>query len=204
MKVEIEDVIDYFQYNSILILSMFGISVIALALKYITKEKSDQLLFTTYRSSFLDPLTYVRFFTHILGHRNWEHLSNNYITILLIGPMLEEKYGTIDLLIMILSTAFVVALYNFIRGGIRLRGASCIVFMFIVLSSFCNIKEGKIPLTFVLIFIFYVVDEIKKIKKEDGISHDGHVIGALCGAVFGIWYMHGVGLYEALMNILIK
>ena len=201
MTVEFNDIIDYFQYNSVLILTMFAISVGALILKEITNGKSDKLLFSSYRSSLLNPLTYLRFFTHILGHSNWEHLINNYIIILLVGPMIEEKYGTMDLLLMILITAFVVGLFNFIRGGIKLKGSSCIVFMLIVLSSFSNIQAGKIPITFILIFIFYVFREIKDLKADDGISHTGHIIGALCGAVFGFWYMNGVSLTEYFSNL---
>ena len=201
MTVEFNDIIDYFQYNSVLILTMFATSVGALILKKITNGKSDKLLFSSYRSSLLNPLTYLRFFTHILGHSNWEHLINNYIIILLLGPMIEEKYGTMDLLLMILITAFVVGLFNFIRGGIKLKGSSCIVFMLIVLSSFSNIQAGKIPITFILIFIFYVFREIKDLKADDGISHTGHIIGALCGAVFGFWYMNGVSLTEYFSNL---
>lgn len=201
MTVEFNDIIDYFQYNSVLILTMFAISVGALVLKKITNGKSDKLLFSSYRSSLLNPLTYLRFFTHILGHSNWEHLINNYIIILLVGPMIEEKYGTMDLLLMILITAFVVGLFNFIRGGIKLKGSSCIVFMLIVLSSFSNIQAGKIPITFILIFIFYVFREIKDIKADDGISHIGHIIGALCGAVFGFWYINGISLTEYFSNL---
>ncbi len=201
MTVEFNDIIDYFQYNSVLILTMFATSVGALILKKITNGKSDKLLFSSYRSSLLNPLTYLRFFTHILGHSNWEHLINNYIIILLVGPMIEEKYGTMDLLLMILITAFVVGLFNFIRGGIKLKGSSCIVFMLIVLSSFSNIQAGKIPITFILIFIFYVFREIKDLKADDGISHTGHIIGALCGAVFGFWYMNGVSLTEYFSNL---
>ena len=201
MTVEFNDIIDYFQYNSVLILTMFAISVGALILKKITNGKSDKLLFSSYRSSLLNPLTYLRFFTHILGHSNWEHLINNYIIILLVGTMIEEKYGTMNLLLMILITAFVVGLFNFIRGGIKLKGSSCIVFMLIVLSSFSNIQAGKIPITFILIFIFYVFREIKDLKADDGISHTGHIIGALCGAVFGFWYMNGVSLTEYFSNL---
>ena len=79
MIVEINNFVDYFQYNSVLILTMFAISVVALILKYFTNGKSDTLLFSSYRSSLLNPLTYLRLFTHILGHSNWEHLINNYI-----------------------------------------------------------------------------------------------------------------------------
>ena len=181
-----------FQYNSILILSFFFICFCTLILKYITNGASNKILFSTYRSSLLNPLTYIRFFTHILGHQNWKHFSNNFILILLVGPIIEEKYGTENLLIMILITAFVTGVIHNLLSKNRLFGASCINFMLIVLSSFTNLETGKIPITFVLIFLFYIVDEIIDTitQKDDNISHMGHVIGALCGCIFGFYFMH--------------
>ena len=36
---------------------------------------------------------YFRLFTHVLGHQDWEHLLGNLSFILLLGPLLEERYG---------------------------------------------------------------------------------------------------------------
>ena len=93
----------YFQYNSLVILSYFFLSLLVLILNNLSKQKLNKYLFSSYRSSLLSPLTYIRLFTHILGHSNWQHFMNNFLYILLIGPMIEEKYGSINLLIMILN-----------------------------------------------------------------------------------------------------
>lgn len=170
------NIMDYFQYNAIVTLTMFFISLGVLLLDKITKGKANRKIFSTERASLLNPLTYIRFFTHILGHSDWEHLSNNYLKILLLGPLIEEKYGSINFLIMILITAFVVAVFNFIKGKEWLEGASCISFMLTVLSAFVNITENKIPITLILIILFYIIDEIKKLKKDDNIAHDSHII----------------------------
>lgn len=187
------ELIDYLQYNSTLILTYFFISVGTLILKYITLGKSNLLLFSSYRSSPFNPLTYIRLFTHILGHENWRHLSNNFLYILLIGPMLEEKYGTYNLFIMILITAGIIGIINSLLGNKRILGASGIVYMFIVMSSFVNIQAGKVPITLILIFIFYIANEIiDGIFKEDNVSHLGHIIGAICGCTLGyLYYMLG-------------
>lgn len=188
------ELIEYLQYNSVLILTFFFLSFGTLILKYVTFGKSNKLLFSTYRSSLLNPLTYVRFFTHILGHSDWKHFSNNFIYILLIGPMIEEKYGTVNLLIMILITAGTTGIINHIVGRKRLLGASGIVFMLIMMSSFVNIQVGKIPITLILIFIFYIVNEIiDGILKKDDVSHTGHIIGAICGTIFGFLYFYTGG-----------
>ena len=104
---------------------------------------------------------------------------------MLLGPLIEEKYGSINLLIMILIAAFIIALVNFIRGKARILGASGIAFMLIVLSAFVNVTERKIPITLILIILFYIIDEIKNLRKKDGVGHDAHLIGGICGAVFG-------------------
>ena len=176
MNIQEINVMDYFQYNAVVTLTMFFISLGVLLLDKITKGKASRKIFSTERASLLNPLTYIRFFTHILGHSDWEHLSNNYLKILLLGPLIEEKYGSINFLIMILITAFVVAIANFIKGHVWLKGASCISFMLTVLSAFVNITENKIPITLILIILFYIIDEIKKLKRDDNIAHDSHII----------------------------
>ena len=140
-------ILDYLNYNSKVTLTMFFISLFVLILDKLTRGKSTRNFFSTERASLLNPLTYIRLFTHVLGHRDWEHFSNNYLIILLLGPLIEEKYGSINFLIMILITAFVVGVVNFIKGKTLLKGASSISFMLIVLSAFVNMTDKKIPLT---------------------------------------------------------
>ena len=181
---------EYLQYNAPVILTFFFISFFVLIISKITKGNSDKLLFSTYRSSLINPLTYVRLFTHIFGHANWSHFMNNFLYILLIGPMVEEKYGSINLLIMILITAGITGLINTIIGKYRLLGASGIVFMLIILSSLVNIQSGKIPITLILIFIFYIANEVmSSLFKKDNVSHLGHLIGAICGCIYGFYIM---------------
>lgn len=180
--------INYFQYNSVIILSFFFICLITLIISFFTGGKSNNLLFSSYRSSLLNPLTYIRFVTHIFGHSNFEHFMNNFLLILLIGPMIEEKYGSINLLIAIVVTGFVTGIINSIFSKKKILGSSGIVFMLIVLSSFVNIESGKIPITFVLICVFYLFNEVfKGFFKKDNVSHMSHLIGALCGFILGFY-----------------
>ena len=174
------------QINSPVIIILFLLSLIAYILNTITGGKANKLFFSTYRTTLFDPLLYVRSFTHILGHTNWSHFMNNFLYILLVGPMIEEKYGSMNLLYMILITALITSIINMLISKNALLGASGIVFMLIVLGSFVNIQDGKIPVTLILIFIFYIVNEIiSGIFKKDNVSHLGHLIGAVCGFIFG-------------------
>ena len=63
-----------------------------------TNGWSTMNLFCVYRSSWRDPLGYIRLFGHVLGHANWEHFLNNMLLLLVVGPPMEEKYGSIPLL----------------------------------------------------------------------------------------------------------
>ena len=185
MEVTEINILDYINYNSFITLTMFFISLIIVGINYATNGKANKYLFSTKRASLLNPLTYIRFFTHILGHRDFRHFSNNYLKILILGPLIEEKYGSELFLLMILITAFVTGIVNFIKTDVSLRGASNISFMLVVLSAFVNLTSNQIPLTLILVIIFYVIDEIRDLNKDDNIAHYGHLTGAICGGIFG-------------------
>lgn len=175
-------------YNSPVVLTFALISLIALIIGYLTGGASTKLLFMTYRSSLLNPLTYVRLFTHAIGHANISHYVGNFMYILLVGPMLEEKYGSSRMLIMMLFTAGITGIISSIFfPTVALCGASGIVFMMILLSSFANSKENDgIPLTMILIAIIYLGNQIiQGIFIDDNVSQFGHLIGGVCGAIFG-------------------
>ena len=74
--------------NSPAILGFALVSLGVLILNILTGGRSNQLLFMTWHSSLKSPLTYLRFFTHILGHSSWSHYIGNMAYILLLGPML--------------------------------------------------------------------------------------------------------------------
>lgn len=175
-----------FQYNAPVILTFSLISFLVLLLSYFTDGLTNQLLFCVYRSSLKDPLFYLRLFTHVLGHVNLQHFVNNFILILLIGPMMEEKYGSKKMLFMIIFTAFVTGIIHILFYNSALLGASGIVFMLILLSSFANIQKGRIPLTFVLVVIIFIGQElVNAIMLHDQISQLTHIIGGICGGFFG-------------------
>lgn len=128
---------------------------------------------------------YVGLFTHILGHADWNHLLANFMLILLVGPILEERYGSISLIVMILITALLSGLVDLGLGRASL-GASGIAFMMILLASTANIKQGEIPLTFIAVALIYIGGEVvRAVNNDDNVSHLGHILGGLSGAAFG-------------------
>ena len=67
-----------------------------------------------------------------------------------------------------------------------LLGASGVVFAFIVLGSIINIRDGEIPLTFILVLIIFVGQElILGLTAADNVSNLTHIIGGLVGGFAG-------------------
>ncbi len=174
-------------FNSPVILSFVGVCLLALILDKITGGISTLKLFSVYRSSFLNPLTYVRLIGHIFGHAGWSHFINNIMMILILGPMLEEKYGSKDILLVILITAVVTGAFHMIFSPFtRLLGASGVVFAFILLSSLTSIDDGGIPVTFILVAVIYIGEQIYQlIAITSNVSNITHIIGGAVGATFG-------------------
>jgi membrane associated rhomboid family serine protease len=133
----------------------------------------------------VDARSYVGLFTHILGHANWQHLIGNFMLILLLGPILEERHGSASLLIMILLTALFTGLANLLFSDGVLLGASGVVFMMILLASMANVRGGEIPLTFIAVALIYMGGEIIRSFRDDQISQMAHLVGGVAGAIFG-------------------
>lgn len=175
------------KFNSPVILSFVFISLISLLLGLVTNNASTKLFFSVYRSSPINPLTYIRLFTHVLGHIDWSHYINNMLIILVVGPLLEEKYGSVNIVLIIITTAFFSGIANMIMfPQTKLLGASGVVFAFILLSSITSFDQGKIPLTFLLVAVIYIGGQIlSAIMVQDNISNTTHIIGGIIGSVFG-------------------
>ena len=175
-----------FSYNSPVILTFAIISAGVLVGGACTGGVIPHTFFTVYPSmQWSNPVDYFRLLSHVLGHHDISHLAGNMTFILLLGPALEEKYGSINLFEMISITAVVTGLATVLLFSNGLMGASGIVFMMILLNSYSNASEGKIPLTFVLIAILFMGKEVLYALQADQISQAAHLIGGVCGAAFG-------------------
>lgn len=139
-----------------------------------------------------------RSFSWVFGHANWPHFLHNMLLIVLLGPMLEEKYGSGDLLIMILITAVVTSLINamvmpLFGTYVSIVGMSGIVFMMILLSSLVNARQGELPMTFIIVALLYIGQEVTSIIRQDNVSQYAHIMGGVIGSIFGFILLKGSG-----------
>jgi rhomboid protease GluP len=173
-------------WNSPVILSFALLSGAALALNSLTGGWANAHLFSVYRGSLTDPLFYVRLFLHVLGHASLSHYASNMILFLLVGPLLEEKYGSRRLLSIIAIVALVTGLVHILLpGNTALLGASGVDFAFILLASVTGTGEG-IPLTLIIVAVIYIGQQIIGLSANDNISQLTHIIGGSIGAVYGM------------------
>ncbi|MBR2067658.1 MAG: rhomboid family intramembrane serine protease [Solobacterium sp.] len=179
----------HIKWNSPMVLSFVFASALALGLNYVTNGLTNGLLFSVYRGSLSDPLFYVRLFLNDLGHANAQHYINNMMMILLVGPLLEEKYGAKNLLSIIVAVALVTGIAHiFIQGDTMLLGASGVVFAFILLASITGERKGgQIPITFILVALFYIGQQVYEgLFLQDNVSQITHILGGFLGALYGL------------------
>ena len=175
--------------NAPFILWMTGIALVFLIID-LTSGGFIRSTFAVRRTSFADPMQYIRLFTYVLVHANPAHYFGNFMMILAIGPMVEEKYGSGRLCIAAVITTLITGLGSVIFfPNVALVGASGIVFMLILLASFTNVRQGRLPVTVLLVAALYLGNEVfQGLFSTDNISRIGHIVGGLCGAAFGIFY----------------
>ena len=147
----------------------------------ITSGDSIKYIGFNYKSA----LDYFRLFLHVLGHSDWNHLLGNFAFILLLGPLMEERYGSYMVLLMFVVTAFVTGVINVCLIPRPLLGASGIVFMLIILASITTLDKNVIPLSFIFVVAIYLGRELINAPKSENISTVAHIAGGLCGSMFG-------------------
>ena len=182
------------KYNAPIVLTFAFISAIVLLLSQTAFHSlTEQWFLVPGKGGFSSGSirNWVTLVTHAFGHANWPHLVSNFAFILLIGPILEEVYGSALLLVMIFVTAAVTGVLNVLFFPASLLGASGVVFMMMLLASFTNFSKGEIPLTFILVLILFLgselFDSFGSSASGANISQFAHIVGGFIGSLFGFF-----------------
>lgn len=134
-----------------------------------------------------NPVWYISTLTYIFGHADFEHVIGNLSIILLLGPLVELKFGWQKFSLMVVSTAILTAILHTLLWDNGLIGASGIAFMLIVVTSLLNTRGKDIPITFILVVLLFLGQEIYSSFKNDQISHFAHLFGGAMGAFWGFY-----------------
>ena len=175
------------QFNAPLVLLFVLASLAALIANYFTNGEANVQFFSIYGFQPANFWWYVRLIGHVLGHASWSHYMSNMVLILVVGPPLEEKYGSWTLLWCILFTAVVSGLVHCLWDPhVALLGASGIVFMMIMLASLAGMRDGAIPITLILVAIIYLGGAlVDAFTGDQSVSQLTHIVGGLCGTFLG-------------------
>ena len=173
------------RYNSPVILT-FSLAAILVYLVTMAVPGLQTLFVLAPGFSALSPASWLTLFSYTLGHAGAAHLAGNLAFILLVGPLVEEKYGSGRTLAMMAFTALVTAILQLLFFPEGLLGASGIVLMLIILSSWTNFRSGEIPLTFILVALLFLGREVLDAFQPDQISQFAHIIGGITGGLFGL------------------
>lgn len=175
-------------YNAPVILGFSAICFFVMIFNNFTGGWLNHEFFMVYRSSPTTIGFWIRLFGHSLGHIDWAHFSGNILAILMIGPALEERCGSLPLFLMMFATAVIIGVLNLTFFSTSLLGASGVVFMVMVLSAIVSYQQRSLPMTLILVAVVYIGKEIVTgILVEDNISQFSHVVGGIVGAIFGLF-----------------
>lgn len=174
------------RYNAPVILTFSLLAMLILILSATLWPRLAQQYFTVSGyvnwSSIAD---WFRLFSHPLGHAGWAQLTSNLAFILLLGPLLEARYGSWRLLLLMLLTALASGLLNVLLFKAGLMGASGIAFMLILLAAMDDLRAGIVPLTFILLAIIFLGHEVT-LALRDNFAQLALLGGGVVGAVFGL------------------
>ena len=181
-----------FQYDSPVMLTFAFITLIIFVLDtFVFKGKlKDTWLITptaaggAFPFAFSDFPSILRLFIHIFGYTESSVLICNLIFILLLGPQMEERYGSVIIGIMI----FVSSLFSGVLNACFCKNAVCgaepVVFMLILLWTMMQLSRSKISASAIAVIALFITMLVFR-KNPNGVV--GVVViaaGGLCGSLF--------------------
>ena len=130
------------------------------------------------------PLSYLRLLLYIFGSESEASsvLFTNLILIMLLGPAMEERYGSAIIGIMIFVSALFAGVLNACFCETSLIGAVPLVSMMIFLNAFMSFSKKKFPLSFAAVMLFFVLLQI--FSGAGAVQIIICIAGGLCGSLF--------------------
>lgn len=126
-----------------------------------------------------------------LIHGDWGHLANNSWSVLLLGVLFFKSYRDHALeIISFIWLAGGLAVWLSARPVSYHIGASGLVYgiaFFLILMGFFRKDRSGLAISF-LVIMSHAGLLIGLLPIREGISWEGHLAGALAGAVMAIWY----------------
>ena len=144
---------------------------------------------------FKSALSYVKLVIYPFGGENSTSFFLNIGFILLLGPVLEERYGSIMLALMIFITSLVGGVLTACVSTFGISGCGGIVFMMIILSVLSVFVKRQLPVSWIFIFALYLAFSLFSGKKISGfmpfmqnnVPVFIQLASGICGSLFGFF-----------------
>lgn len=144
---------------------------------------------------FKSALSYVKLVIYPFGGENSTSFFLNIGFILLLGPVLEERYGSIMLALMIFITSLVGGVLTACVSTFGIYGCGGIVFMMIILSVLSVFIKKQLPVSWIFIFTLYLAFSLFSGKKISGfmpfmqnnVPVFIQLASGICGSLFGFF-----------------
>lgn len=174
-------------FNAPVILITALMSLVILLFDQLTGHGMAQSFFATGTGSFLDLWTWFRLFFHWLYHASVGGFLNNITLFLILGPVLEKRYGSRAILLVILCTALLSGLGNRWLSSDLLQGMASVDVAFSILMAMSMCRPKEIPLSLILVILAYVGMELYAAMTAFQLATTlSHVSGGLTGFLFGL------------------
>ena len=132
------------------------------------------------------PVSYLRLLFYIFGAGgkavSASVMFTNLILIMLLGPAMEERYGSVIIGIMIFVSALFSGVLNACFCETSLVGAVPLVSMMIFLNAFMSFSKKKFPLSFGVVMVLFIV--LQSVSGLGAVKIIICIAGGLCGSLF--------------------
>lgn len=164
--------------------------VLFLMSTYLIKDKAGGLLLASATNAggsmpfaASNVTSYFRTFLYVFGGKEIASVIFNLIFILLLGPSLEEYYGSVLVAVCYFITAVFAGVLNACFCSTSLQGSSCIVMMMIFLSALMSVSKHKMPVSSVLVLALCIVNIVIS-EKAGGIAGIFiNIVAGLCSSL---------------------
>lgn len=111
------------------------------------------------------------------------NISYPMMMIVVLGPIIEERIGSIQLAFISILTILINGILYSILFTQKLYGPTCVAYMMILLAYFVNIKKGERPISFILILLVIIL-----VNGDQAMQNFRDVFSIFIGTVCGIFW----------------
>ena len=181
-----------FEYDSPVMLTFAFITLIIFILDtFVFKGKLKDVWLITptatggqFPFAFSDFRSIIRLFIHVFGYDQSSVLVCNLIFILLLGPQMEDRYGSVIIGIMIFVSALFSGVLNACFCTNAVSGSEPVVFMLILLWTMMQLSRSKISASAIAVIALFITMLVFR-KNPNGVVGVAVVAaGGLCGSLF--------------------